>query len=321
MATVVVEYRVSFERAAPSDEMCQTQCDQLLAIFDRYASWEDRLSERIFTWGASACGSKTANELAGKIGYLANQILVNPLNGIPLESPMLDQGWVWEKWMLDEYKECCNQLDQPLVSPFTGKPFQEMKHAFVAEVMEWLQTFLKEFGEGAKKEDTSVLSRALSVQIHKQSLEMVMLKLFVYKQLTSSAMKVEEFKLNEEKMRLASEQALQMREEVCAEIAEHEKEAKARAHVHEVKIHGAIADVRREYQAAIAAKDAEIKSTAERQAGGIEELRQALSRQQSMTQQHEAKIVAMRQRIAQREAQIRTMQQGGKKSRGFCSIC
>lgn len=124
----------------------------LTIILETYALWEDPLSQHLFKWGvkvlemANPEGEKLTLQQAQekfqkKIQHLFQKILVNPLDDSPnsprLEHPVLERDWVWEKAFLESYLTLNN------LSPFDGKPMEEMRpHLFAEEMIKWTKSHL-----------------------------------------------------------------------------------------------------------------------------------------------------------------------------------
>jgi len=116
----------------------------LAQILDTYESWEDHLSLRLYEWGARVIevapkfNKDTDANLKLKVDeyihVLMREILLNPLNGLPLKDPILDREWVWEKSMLDEYKTLS------LLSPYDAKPINATVHLFAKAMLGWVQS-------------------------------------------------------------------------------------------------------------------------------------------------------------------------------------
>lgn len=120
----------------------ETALDQLGKILIKYDSWRDPLSLRLFKWGAKAVSVDLAGGSLGSAEWIAartqidklrHKILVNPLDGSPLQHPVLEREWTWEGWQLEHYRTLHPQ------SPFDGERLTSLRpHDFALEMLAWI---------------------------------------------------------------------------------------------------------------------------------------------------------------------------------------
>jgi hypothetical protein len=129
---------------APSSADYGKAVDSLSLILERYPGWDDILSKKLFTWGIDTCKMAIKNGAKGLtiIAAIAQErfdelskILVNPLDGSPLQEPVLEREWTWEAW---QHAECRRLFSS--VSPLDGEPMSPNppSHLFVKEMIDWL---------------------------------------------------------------------------------------------------------------------------------------------------------------------------------------
>lgn len=137
-------------------EAYEVQLDKLTAIFIKHRECEDLLSLRLKKFCASLLeldledAFGTEDEIKVFVGYRINELaklLINPLNrNVLLQDPMLDGNYVWEKWMLDDYKRLWLESNGnanatiPL-SPYHGTSFAEARHLFAEDMLKSLSEF------------------------------------------------------------------------------------------------------------------------------------------------------------------------------------
>lgn len=119
------------------------QLDRLADILERFQNCNDDLSQQLFKWGSNAVIltaiaegmdlSEFKVKVEKELETLAREILVNPMTHQPLQVPLIDREWVWEKSILDDYLELSN------ISPFDGLPIQAKTHEFALAMINWLK--------------------------------------------------------------------------------------------------------------------------------------------------------------------------------------
>lgn len=130
--------------------------DELYAILDRYSTWEDPLSDRLFKWSNKLItqisyeaiqteeGVTAANQMLEK---LFRKILVNPLQpDRSLENPVLERDRVWEKAEIESWRALTHMSPDPAHhdrSPYDialqreGRMGPEAPHSFAIDIMKW----------------------------------------------------------------------------------------------------------------------------------------------------------------------------------------
>ncbi len=173
--------------------------DQLIDILDRYESWHDPFSERLFRWGVEILPSNlpeghipSEEEIAygaQKVDELTREILISPLDRAPLREPVLERQWLWERWQLEDFQTLF------LLSPFDGMPFEEIqRHRFAEELLYWLQSLAENIPSSGESSDSSELvemsqSSQLDASLIQESNDdqSKMLKMFTYMTLARNA--------------------------------------------------------------------------------------------------------------------------------------
>lgn len=120
----------------PSQPMQSPPLREILLKFEKSTDW---LSLELLQWGAKVIDAdldmddnSDSVDLQSRIHELMNNILVNPLEQNPLESPVIDRdGWTWESRMLEDYMKKSN------LSPFDAKKIQPKPHAFAKAMLVW----------------------------------------------------------------------------------------------------------------------------------------------------------------------------------------
>lgn len=143
--TITESVRALALEALPPVSVAKELQESLCAILERYRSWKDPLSKKLFAWGVEVISldlkgdnfSPQAQERALILAdELARKILINPFDNSSLTEPMLDrERWVWEKSMLDDVRTLTPN------SPFTNKPFDVTPHHFAWDIIDWTALF------------------------------------------------------------------------------------------------------------------------------------------------------------------------------------
>lgn len=110
-----------------TQELAELSLDELTLIVDNHRNWygHDILSARIIEWSIDFLSVRQdLNGLQEGIKVLANEILVNPIDGSPLSEPVFEDNIVWEKWNWEQ------------MNP-TFDPNHLKVHSFVVEIMRW----------------------------------------------------------------------------------------------------------------------------------------------------------------------------------------
>jgi hypothetical protein len=134
------------EKQAPHIFDCQEEIDKISDIMWAYKDWKDPLSKDMSRWGVDLFKLRDVpeNELVDAalhmVDTLQKKILVNPLdyvNHSPLEEPVLERQWTWEKSWLEKWP----LLDGTGISPFDKLPMQATKpHFFAIKMLNWLHS-------------------------------------------------------------------------------------------------------------------------------------------------------------------------------------
>lgn len=260
----------------------QTAIERLQAIFEKYRHWDDRLSLRIFEWGAKVSQinfedlsqSEKMDKVERKLEKLANKILVDSLAQLPLKDPVIDGGWVWDKSILEDYKK---YFDRSL---FTNEPINAVPHDFAKEIIEWLQFLEDNFpstSHSSEAEQTNEQSLILSkinlnftVLIKRSCLDSNQISLAINED-DSEECKSAKLKLNQleyvnriqnakmlegrylaGKIIQQNREALQkLKEELQKNLEQKVKEAAAAAALHEKVINNNINSVQNSFQGAV----------------------------------------------------------------------
>lgn len=114
------------------------------------AEWTDTLSVKAFAWmeevlSYHADALTTEDELLRKVQERIeglNELLVNPLNGKPLEDPVLENGHVWERRELDDYMTCFQAVNVGgVISAYSEEEPEYIDavkaHAFLMSLISW----------------------------------------------------------------------------------------------------------------------------------------------------------------------------------------
>ncbi len=130
--------------------------DRLAEISINFEELNDETSVKLFAWTAKILKVDLPQEAemeefkawteSGReaINELALDILINPLDRAPLKEPMLgSDGWVWEKWILDDYQTFSK------TSPFDGKALSAKVHQFAQEMLAWMESVKSLIGDTA----------------------------------------------------------------------------------------------------------------------------------------------------------------------------
>ncbi len=174
--------------------------DELIEILDRYETWNDPFSQRLFRWGVEILPAHLPDDYvpneeevaygAQKIEELRKQILISPLDRAPLREPVLEREWLWERWQLEDFQTLYH------LSPFDGMPFEEIRrHRFAEELLYWLQSLAENrspsLGESSSSGELIEMSRSyhLNASLIQQSNDdqSKVLKMFTYMNLARNA--------------------------------------------------------------------------------------------------------------------------------------
>ena len=148
--------RPSRWRVLPTLSAYQEYCDQLVKILSDFRSYDDILSLRLHRWGVKVVSTplplltpltlesaqtspvpRFQEQMEKFLEKLTKKILVNPLNEkYPLECPVLDRKWTWEKWALDQYRDLTKRSD----SPYDNQPIEERPHLFARAMIACVKT-------------------------------------------------------------------------------------------------------------------------------------------------------------------------------------
>lgn len=112
------------------------------SIFIQYRNWNDPFSLKVHGLGVRVFtdlenflnnhdSTKSISEFAQKKFTELLDLLRNSLDKAPLEDPMLDGEWMWEKKTLMHYQTLSS------LSPFTGKSFAAISHEFAKDIIAW----------------------------------------------------------------------------------------------------------------------------------------------------------------------------------------
>jgi len=139
VAVVTVEKVLSFDGAM----------DRLTDTLERYQECNDPLSCQLFRWGTEVlqlvvnqgpgAAEKFKAEVQQRVHALATDILINPLNGCPLRSPVIERGWTWDE---PTHRDCRALFDA--TSPLDGGVMSAAPypHLFAREIMQLVGDFL-----------------------------------------------------------------------------------------------------------------------------------------------------------------------------------
>jgi len=119
----------------------QPDFERLRPIVKKYISWKDHLSVMIQNWwlDARACSMRGRSEaealslIQERVDHLRAYVLVDCLTRSPLRTPILVQGWTWDKDSLAKYKLYFTLFDGKPLSP-------EAPHEFASEVIVWTES-------------------------------------------------------------------------------------------------------------------------------------------------------------------------------------
>src|SRR4051812_19541400 len=121
-----------------SDRQRMTYALGLKTILENHHSLQDSLSKDLLEEGWNLLYYvMNPNERATPEGFLKlfgelKEILRNPFGNSLLEEPVVTEGLVWEKYVLDYYRQCCEVL------PMADIPMQETLHEFAKQMIAWI---------------------------------------------------------------------------------------------------------------------------------------------------------------------------------------
>ncbi len=135
MSTTITETRV-YDYAYAVDGLNQ--------ILDKYPDNSDFLSRDLHNWAGNLSEEAFEKRLADPqeqmmvairhIGVLFFEVVINPLNKMPLSDPVVERNWVWERKMHQEWRERYKGI-----SPLDGLQMAEnpVPHSFAKEIIAW----------------------------------------------------------------------------------------------------------------------------------------------------------------------------------------
>jgi hypothetical protein len=119
--------------------------DNFLDLLEAHQEELDPLSVHLTKWGEELAqllvSEKSLNpeQIASKL-YEIRKIVINPLDGSPLDHPRLAGGRLWEEWMLEHVKE----LFENFSCYSDGACLSDVKpHIFAEKILRWRDQVLK----------------------------------------------------------------------------------------------------------------------------------------------------------------------------------
>lgn len=244
---------------------CDRALNELTQIFVEYETWNDPLSEKLFEWGANVLKFDTAHEsefselfhtnVRNCINQLATEILVNPLGGGQLQTPILvDEEWVWEAAVLSDYINSCPGIP---VNPLSRdkQPIQNIiPHAFAQKMIQWtkkINSFISTFDfpsvsiitvgeQGALMSlPRSIASSSSAMTSPSAARQIAFLKFNYYTVLAQNVLTKRELQLMRTEIEQGTRSVALFREQLQAMIRQERDlaESRARAHEHQLNEH------------------------------------------------------------------------------------
>lgn len=119
--------------------------DEFLHILEVHQELGDPLSIDLIQWGEELAlllaegDALNIEQVAIKLHEL-RKILINPLDGSPLEEPQIAGGRIWEKWMLTQVKDL---FEDTSCYPDGASLVDVENHPFAEEILQWLANIIK----------------------------------------------------------------------------------------------------------------------------------------------------------------------------------
>ncbi len=104
----------------------------LNSIQKEFVDWQDPLSLQLHEWIQTSQKMEKLRE-----------ILTEPFFFQPMQCPVLERGWPWDKWVLTDYRALCQNFpienSTAAISPFDNQPLtEEIPHTFGEQMIEVL---------------------------------------------------------------------------------------------------------------------------------------------------------------------------------------
>lgn len=329
-------------------QRCKIAIDALTEINERHIACKDHLSLRLFNWISTVIclhpdeedfliHAKDIADFAEKqLKELHEKILVNPLQELSkhLLEPMLANGWVWDKGMLQEY-EVVHKIvhpDQPVISPYHnceegGSLLLEAGevHAFAREIFAWSAEHMVSLtgaGGHQNREITQPVGQPFSTQCLQplnfncsQRLVFLAAQLRL-KQYASAAKKAHTRRTQEcsqMKIELALVMALKREEEQRKQQQQDLAQAREAQAAHQQRTDQERENLRHLHEDVAAAQQEQINKLEQE----FRELAAKTAALEALARQQEARIQALHYQYQQR---IRQMQEQQNRGRNSCSI-
>lgn len=218
--------------------------DKLFKILEKYVSWDDILSNKIYDWSEEVIANfanktitkEILDEARDQIEIIRNDILVDPLfKDNPLRNPVLVREWTMEESFLTRYrKQFCQ-------SPFDFKLIEAKTHDLAIEIMAWLDSIPIIFGadqtfsasEDIPESSSTTLTTRTSSTALTTSASISNVELFGILHLAQLAIASEEEKKRQYLAKIITKDVSRVIKETKERIAEEVKKAEERAKTHE----------------------------------------------------------------------------------------
>lgn len=293
---------------------------ELVSILEKHKNCKDPLSIKIRSWAVKielpeneeeVLTEKFKEETLKNIQRLFKEILVDPMDGSPLQDPMLDRkDWVWEKWKLQDW------LKFSLLSPYDKKPIEAIPHQFANEISTWAKNCSEMMGINTSIETAIIqvgeathLDQAIVTQNSEQNQFIAMQKVSTYLILAEKAKRLRECEnqiavLVQQKEMFALSAA---REREKSNQAIEQAEKFAEAELNEIRTEIDQSTQSQQRTVAILMSRLEVDKLR------IDAAEQRATQSENRTAQQELEIAALRKAYAEKEVSTRVVYQEVKK--------
>lgn len=294
--------------------------------------WNDTLSQDIRVWSVKIAkvdlrALRSLDDVhtiaCASVQELAEKVLLNPLDGSPLQEPVLERTWVWEKRMYDDYRELINR------SPFDKEPMAAaLPHTFAQKIMAWLATtkaFLQAGARGGAsgvtrpetKENREIVPAFARPFVSLSAMEALSPqdRLIYYLQLAQKANLIQKNKQQLAKCRQSRTQTAQFSEAAAAKVKKSVDEAKKEAKVDLQRVNDRIDAMDVAHRAQIDILHNGLAAARREQ----ERLSSALQAQQEATQKIGSNVTELSRQYAQKCVEVEAMKNARRRG-GFCVI-